>query len=180
MRFFAPKGLLALCLVLLLPVCGTIKSGVTSGINAMRSLAEDQIEGDLRDRPYMACAFDATAPELMNAMQSAFMENGYGIGSVSSQTERIETDPVSVEEAGDHYELEILTGIVYELDGENVVYLTHEQGPSMSRLGWEERPVGERGDERSYLVQRVTLWDRRYYEGLMPAIAAEVGEEPCE
>lgn len=146
----------------------------------MRSLAEDRIEQDMRERPYMACALAATASELLNAMESAFMGAGYGIASVSPQGQAVESDPVTVEEVGDHYELEILTGTVYELDGQNVVYLTYEQGPSASATQWADRPNWERDDEESYLLQRVTLRDRRHYEGLMPAIAANVGEEPCD
>lgn len=159
----------------LLTACGAI----SAGFDAMVAMGEDQIRSDMEHRPDMACAMDAPIPDLLNAIESGLSENGYDVTGVSHQAQSVDTEPASVEDAGDHYILEIMNGSVYEIDGQNVVLLNYMRGPSASERTWREPPPSERDGQGSYLSQREILRDRDYYEGLMPAIATAAGEEPC-
>ena len=148
---------------------------------------ERQIRHDLKKRPHAARVFDSDVATLHPAMEAAFAANGYEIHesrmgfedpddnpiTAGLELERIkvgavvEAKPSKVKGNGPTYRLEILTGVVWELDGKNVVWLRYQKGESTSPDTWRWATIGSdplTGPETD------TDYSKKYYGEIMETI----------
>lgn len=77
------------------------------------------------------------------------------------------------------YDIEILTGYVWNFNNENVVWLKYERGESISQVKWDwkiSRKVGKIDEEEKPGEEPKIdkLSDQGYYKNIMELIAAKV------
>jgi hypothetical protein len=161
--------------------------GALSNLSKMASEdAKNQIKKDMVDHPYLARRFKADRPRLQKALEDVFNASGYPVGYKREGEVRAQPTSVSEANSGDYslsnragkvYWLEMMSGWVSDLDGQNVVYLQFQRGSSMARDQWRGETGGSLGSGGKSVGSDIkTDYDKKYYKDIMNSIARAVGE----